>query len=335
MRHAPLCDSPGADVPEACHNSVSTSAVAGDPGRLGTMVREDGGGEVPVPAVGRLTTSDLQFIVTTLLPDVDPSVAVTVLRRDPDRVEELLDDERLFKRLRSEDALVRVSPWLLFTVLLRRVRRELRALPYTVEQRGGERVAVFDAERAGALLGDREIQDYLIELLVSFTRTDSLSLEVEEAGRLRRRRFSDLSSEDMIALAALMPEDLRFPILRRVADIALFVTGSFPEHAEPFHLQPAVGLAGGAGSRAEQGGSGRGGIGKALHGNGRWWTYVEVAHETRRGRSRGGGRVLDAGGLCRRPGRGSQGCRQRRRRSPRRACRCLQWAGHGSHVRAL
>src|SRR5207247_2407668 len=217
MRHAPLCDSPGADVPQACHNSVSTSAVAGDPGRLGTMVREDGGGEVPVPAVGRLTTSDLQFIVTTLLPDVDPSVAVTVLRRDPDRVEELLDDERLFKRLRSEDALVRVSPWLLFTVLLRRVRRELRALPYTVEQRGGERVAVFDAERAGALLGDREIQDYLIELLVSFTRTDSLSLEVEEAGRLRRRRFSDLSSEDMIALAALMPEDLRFPILRRVA----------------------------------------------------------------------------------------------------------------------
>src|SRR5437773_199767 len=146
MRHAPLCDSPGADVPEACHNSVSTSAVAGDPGRLGTMVREDGGGEVPVPAVGRLTTSDLQFIVTTLLPDVDPSVAVTVLRRDPDRV--------------------------------------------------------------------------------------------EEAGCLRRRRFSDLSSEDMIALAALMPEDLRFPILRRVADIALFVTGIFPEHAEPFHRQP-------------------------------------------------------------------------------------------------
>src|SRR5438093_1339180 len=209
MRHAPLCDSPGADVPQACHNSVSTSAVAGDPGRLGTMVREDGGGEVPVPAVGRLTTSDLQFIVTALLPDVDPSVAVTVLRRDPDRVEELIDDERLFKRLRSEDALVRVSPWLLFTVLLRRVRRELRALPYTVEQRGGERVAVFDAERAGALLGDREIQDYLIELLVSFTRTDSLSLEVEEAGRLRRRRFSDLSSEDMIALAALMPAHRR------------------------------------------------------------------------------------------------------------------------------
>src|SRR5881409_662775 len=236
MRHAPLCDSPGADVPEACHNSVSTSAVAGDPGRLGTMVREDGGGEVPVPAVGRLTTSDLQFIVTTLLPDVDPSVAVTVLSRDQDRVEELLDDERLFTHLRSEDALVRVSPWLLFTVLLRRVRRELKTLPYTVEQRGGERVAVFDAEPAGALLRDREIQDYLIELLVSFTRTDSFSLEVEEAGRRRRRRrFSDLSSEDMIALAALMPEGLRFPILRRIADIALFVTGIFPEHAEPFH----------------------------------------------------------------------------------------------------
>jgi len=185
-----------------------------------------------------LTTSDFQFIVATLLPHVDPSQAAALLRSDPDRVEELLDDERLFTHLRSEDALVRVSPWLLFTVLLRRVRRELKTLPYTVEQRGGERVAVFDAEPAGALLRDREIQDYLIELLVSFTRTDSFSLEVEEAGRRRRRRVSDLSSEDMIALAALMPEDLRFPILRRIADIALFVTGIFPEHAEPFHRQP-------------------------------------------------------------------------------------------------
>jgi len=191
-----------------------------------------------VPAAGRLTTSDFQFIVATLLPHVDPSQAAALLRSDPDRVEELLDDERLFTHLRSEDALVRVSPWLLFTVLLRRVRRELKTLPYTVEQRGGERVAVFDAEPAGALLRDREIQDYLIELLVSFTRTDSFSLEVEEAGRRRRRRrFSDLSSEDMIALAALMPEGLRFPILR-IADIALFVTGIFPEHAEPFHRQP-------------------------------------------------------------------------------------------------
>src|SRR2546429_8037257 len=202
------------------------------------MGEEDSGGEVPVPAAGRLTTSDFQFMVATLLPHVDTSQAAALLRSDPDRVEELLDDERFFKRLRSEDALVRVSPWLLFTVLLRRVRRELRALPYTVEQRGGERVAVFDAERAGALLGDREIQDYLIELLVSFTRTASLSLEVEEAGRLRRRRFSDLSSEDMIALAALMPGDLRFPILRRVGALARFVTGALPEHAEPFHRQP-------------------------------------------------------------------------------------------------
>src|SRR2546426_1932629 len=214
MRRAPLYDSPGADVPQACHNSVSASTVASDPGRLGTMVREDSGGEVPVPAAGRLTTSDFQFIVATLLPHVDPSQAAALLRSDPDRVEELLDDERLFTHLRSGDALVRVSPWLLFTVLLRRVRRELKTLPYTVEQRGGERVAVFDAEPAGALLRDREIQDYLIELLVSFTRTDSFSLEVEEAGRRRRRRrFSDLSSEDMIALAALMPEGLRFPIL--------------------------------------------------------------------------------------------------------------------------
>jgi len=190
--------------------------------------------------VSRLTTSDLQFIAATLLPDADPSQAALTLRHQPDRLEALLDDERLFRRLRSAEALIRVSPWLLFSVLLRRVHRELRALSYTIEQRGGEHVAVFDAPRAAGLLADRQIQDYLIELLVSFTRAGSFFIEVEEAGRLRRRRFSDLNSEDMIALAAVMPEELRFPILRRIADIALFVTGIFPEHAEPFHAPPGA-----------------------------------------------------------------------------------------------
>ena len=40
-----------------------------------------------MPAAGRLTPSDFQFIVATLLPHVDPSQAAALLRSDPDRVE--------------------------------------------------------------------------------------------------------------------------------------------------------------------------------------------------------------------------------------------------------
>src|SRR5712691_5400616 len=76
---------------------------------------------------------------------------------------------------------------------------------------------------------------------------------------------------------------------------------SFPRDA--FKLPPQGEPMGGA----KQSGLGRGGIGKAFHGNGRWWAYVEVAHEARRSRTSGGGRVLDAGGFSRRPGRRSEG----------------------------
>lgn len=189
----------------------------------------------------RLTNADLRFIAATVLPDVDAGTAVRRLREDRSLLDRFLDDDRLLARIRGDAAsLVQISPWLLFSVLLREVRRSLRGLVYTLERAGGERIPVFDAARAGELLDDRGMLDYLVLMLTSFTRTESWSLEVEQGGRIRRRRFSDLSSDDMIALAALMPESLRFPILRRVGDLALFMCGIFPEHADPWYRLPGT-----------------------------------------------------------------------------------------------
>jgi len=178
----------------------------------------------------RLTTEDLRYIATTLYPGTDPHRIAARLREDEHALEGHLEDDRLLRRiLRESDVLIHISPWLLFGVLLRHVRRVLLGVRYTVEEALGERVPVFDAVRAGELLADREILDYLVLLLVSFTRTETWAIEVEQEGRRRWRRFSDLDSDDMIALAGMMPEALRFPILRRIADIALFTSGIFPD----------------------------------------------------------------------------------------------------------
>lgn len=186
-------------------------------------------------ALHRLTNADLRFIAATLMPEENADPVVGRLRREMDLLDRLLYDERLFRRIHGDtDALARVSPWLLFSVLLRQAGRDLQRVPYTIEDSLGERVPVFDAGRAVELLEDREILDYLVVMLTSFTRTESWSLEVEQGGRIGRRRFSDMSLDDMVALAALLPESLRFPILRRIADIALFMTGIFPEHVDPW-----------------------------------------------------------------------------------------------------
>ncbi len=186
----------------------------------------------------RLTDADLAFIASTLSPHDQPAMTAR-LREDEARLDRVLDDDRVARRLHDDtQAIAQVSPWLLFSVLLRRVRRELRGSSYTVEQFGGERIAVFDARRADELLADSRMHDYLVEMLASFTRISSFTLDVEERGRLRRRRFSDFSSEDMMALAALVPEELRFPFLRRIADIALFMTGVFPQSVLPVWSSP-------------------------------------------------------------------------------------------------
>jgi hypothetical protein len=187
----------------------------------------------------RLTEADLNFIAATVMPADDRAYAVARLRDEEPLLDRVLDDDRLMRRLQDDAPVIaRISPWLLFNVLLRAARRELRGSSYTVERIGGERLAVFDARRAGDLLADRPIQEYLVELLTSFTRISSFTVDVHEGGKLWRRRFSDFSSEDMLSLAALVPDELRFPFLRRTADIALFITGVFPESVFPWTAPP-------------------------------------------------------------------------------------------------
>src|SRR3970282_1172572 len=90
----------------------------------------------------RLTQSDLQFIAATLMPEEERGPAAARLREEDDLLERLLDDARLLPRIEGDvETLVRVSPWLLFSVLLRHARRALRGLSYTVERAQGERVA--------------------------------------------------------------------------------------------------------------------------------------------------------------------------------------------------
>ena len=77
----------------------------------------------------RLTASDLHFVAATVMTEDDPDRGRARLREDGALLERVLEDDRLLRRIRGDGtALVRISPWLLFSVLLRHVRRTLRGL---------------------------------------------------------------------------------------------------------------------------------------------------------------------------------------------------------------
>jgi hypothetical protein len=177
------------------------------------------------------TDDDLRFVAETVGEERPGAPEPALLRTREDLLDVMLDDDRLVRRLLGdEQALLRVSPSLVFSVLLRRVVRDLHEQSYTLERTAAETVAVFDAPRVRRFIAEPAVWGYLVGLLTSFVRTETITVVVREREHYRRRRFNTLNLEDMIELAGLVGRDEAPPIFRRIADIALFTSGIFPDY---------------------------------------------------------------------------------------------------------
>ncbi|MCX7885736.1 MAG: hypothetical protein N3B01_00560 [Verrucomicrobiae bacterium] len=189
----------------------------------------------------RLTPSDLRFVVETVATRRrDYDRVVEIVRDKPDLVEPMLDDPRLVQRLlNEEEALVRVSPQLLFAVLLRRVRTDLAERGFVMEVDDcGKRVPVFESERVRELLMEPTVYEYLVELLCSFVRTHTAVIYWRDGRGWHKRRISDFNMDDMVALCEWVEEEFRPQLYRRIGDIALFMSGVYPDHAGVFVRRP-------------------------------------------------------------------------------------------------
>ena len=97
-----------------------------------------------------LSESDLRFLVETVATNRrDYDHIVSLIRDKEDLLEPMLDDPKLTERLfRDEEALVRVTPHMLFSVLLRRLRRELEKEAHVLDvDTKGKRIPVFEGRQ--------------------------------------------------------------------------------------------------------------------------------------------------------------------------------------------
>jgi hypothetical protein len=171
---------------------------------------------------------DLQFLVRVLMPEADDRQRMArVLREDAEIREAMLADERVFRRMLTDPlSILRVSPALFFAILLARVRADLEHEPYTLEQSKRLSMVLFDVPQIVELLDDRQLRNYLTELLVSFVRINSFSFTVRvRPGLWRRVRFSDFDIDSLVRYCSAIEESERFPAYKRIADICLFTLG--------------------------------------------------------------------------------------------------------------
>jgi len=192
-----------------------------------------------------LTDADLELLATVSggLAEPAPSAAGARLRRQPEQLPGLIGDPRVFQAVFGpEDPAGRAtlaSPFLIFAVAVHRAAAELESMDHVPERSGPrQRVPLFDAPELRDFLGSAARRLFLAELLASFTRTAGGQYRAVVRGRPRARRFSELDLARMAGQLETVPEADRPGVYRRLGDVALFLTGVFPDYAVAHALGP-------------------------------------------------------------------------------------------------
>jgi hypothetical protein len=123
------------------------------------------------------------------------------------------------------------SPFLTFAVAVHRTGERLAEATYVNEWVGPrQRVPVFGVDRLRQLLAVPMQRFFFVELLASYTHVVSGSTWTATRRGWRRQRFSELDPVQLAGLLETVPTAERPGVLRRLGDLALFLTGVFPDH---------------------------------------------------------------------------------------------------------
>ena len=164
------------------------------------------------------------------------------LRADAQLTEPLLvhpaAHDRLFGAAAERDPFLIASPFLVFAVILHRAARELDQTTFLYEWvQPRRRLPVYDVEPLRSFLGDGRRRLFLVELLASYTRVTSGALWIHSPRGWRRQRFSDLDPVRFASLLDVVSDEERPGIYRRLGDLALFLTGVFPDRSADLVLR--------------------------------------------------------------------------------------------------
>jgi hypothetical protein len=168
-------------------------------------------------------------------PRRDDRRALLEAAADTDGFDRLLTSPRVFEavfaRHDSGEPLLAASPFFVFAIAVHRATADLQSAGYVSEWLGpGRRAPVFDADHLRDFLAAPWHRLFLTELLASYTHVASGSVVIATRRGLRRHRFSELDPVRFAGLLEVVSEAERPGILRRLGDLALFLTGVFPDY---------------------------------------------------------------------------------------------------------
>lgn len=188
----------------------------------------------PLLFVERLTEHDLEVLASLDDPPASTDELRERLRQDPEALDEMLARPRLYELIfeaPETGVIAGLTPLLAFAALVQKSMRDLGSASYVTEWVGaGERLPVFDVDSLREFIDDMTRRYQLSEFLSSFTRISSGSVWVRTERGYRRRRYSELDPVGLAEMVDSLPTGQQPAGYRRLGDVALFLTGVFPDH---------------------------------------------------------------------------------------------------------
>jgi hypothetical protein len=185
-----------------------------------------------------LTEADLYFIVTSLVNKrQDYQYLCRLLKDKPDLIEIMLDDERLFPCVLGDESIIlKISPYLVFSILLSQARREIEKHICSMELVNmTERMPVFDVVEIKRTIANQDLNAYLAHMLSTFTRAECAAAVAKGRGLPCQRNYNDLNFDEVLEIASRVEAPNRFSFYKRLGDIALFITGIYPDYLSGKH----------------------------------------------------------------------------------------------------
>lgn len=187
--------------------------------------------------VEHLTDKDLEVLAAAAGVAVRPSE----LRTAPGQVPRLFDRPEVFHAIfgQSGQRMLGISPFMAFAAMVHRAAAELASASHVVERSGNrDKIPVFDGPQLADFLDSEARRLFLAELLASFARVASGQYQVRTSRGWRTQRFSELDPVRLVGLLDAIQGDERPGTYRRLGDVALFLTGVFPDYARRHSLGP-------------------------------------------------------------------------------------------------
>ncbi|MGQ9747426.1 MAG: hypothetical protein ACUVQZ_06640 [Candidatus Caldatribacteriaceae bacterium] len=182
----------------------------------------------------KFSPADFQFLADSLCEEESKKpYLLSLIQKDSESLDSLLNHDRLLNEvLPREDLFVKISPYLYFELLLRRAILDIQREAYTLETIGYKtRIPVFDQRKVLEVFAQETIRDYLVEMLASFIKVNHFTIYIRRGkGIYFKKTFSDLDLDFLSEMGRTVEEPYRFIFLKRGGDVALFISGIFPEH---------------------------------------------------------------------------------------------------------